>query len=355
MRLLFLLVLSTVSALPQRGCQDFRIPVSVQMTTTNEFVNQTYNAEILYALASKQILVSNSYEISARLCLPQVQSNQGRGNSLQLLVHGATFNKNMWDIQNEPEKYSWVRRMSNEGYPTLAIDLVGNGNSTFPDGLLETQTQTYVEIVHQVIQKLRNGEVGGKRWTNIIMVGFSIGGITANSLAQQYPKDVDTIVFHGISWDASWIYPAFLSGLQVPAQQADPDKWGHLQSFYQTQSTREGRLVACFYGSYDPSMAEYDWLTRDFDTLGAAITFTYHLVEAPAFKGPVFLGIGRSDSTFCGGEVCRDQPYALYSRFPHAKAHDVKIYEETGHLILYHHSAQQLMADTLGFLAAQGY
>ena len=26
--------------------------------------------------------------------------------------------------------------------------------------------------------------------------------------------------------------------------------------------------------------------------MGAAITFTYHLVKAPAFKGPVFLGIG---------------------------------------------------------------
>jgi len=36
------------------------------------------------------------------------------------------------------------------------------------------------------------------------------------------------------------------------------------------------------------------WLrqTRDFDTLGAAITFTYHLVKAPEYKGPVFLGIG---------------------------------------------------------------
>ena len=37
--------------------------------------------------------------------------------------------------------------------------------------------------------------------------------------------------------------------------------------------------------------------TRDFDTMGAAITFTYHLVEAPEFKGPVFLGIGRGTNT----------------------------------------------------------
>lgn len=135
----------------------------------------------------------------------------------------------------------------------------GNGNSTFPDGLLEAQTQTYVENIHEVIQKLRRGEVDGKQWKKIVFVGFSIGGIVANSLAQQYPDDVDAIVLHGISWDASWIYPAFLSGLQAPAQQIDPDKWGHVPATYQTQSTREGRITACFSGAYDPNILEVDW------------------------------------------------------------------------------------------------
>ncbi|KAI1381059.1 Alpha/Beta hydrolase protein [Hypoxylon crocopeplum] len=349
-------ILSTLSAAPPKLCQDLRIPVSVERTTTSEFHNQTYNAEILYALAGKEILVSNTYEMSARLCMPENQdSQQTRSDTLQVLVHGASFNKNMWDVQYKPETYSWVKRMNDEGYPTLAVDLVGNGNSTFPDGLLEAQTQMYVATMHDLIQKIRKGEVGGRAWDKIVLVGFSIGAITANSLALQYPNDVDGIVLHGISWDATWIYPAFLSGLQGPAQQIDPDKWGGLQPTYQTQSSREGRLVACFAGSYDPDIVEYDWQTRDFDTLGAAITFTYHLVEAPEFKGPIFLGIGDRDSTFCGGKFCREQPYALYNRFPKAQAYDIKIYEETGHLILYHHSAQQLMVDTIGFLRDQGF
>lgn len=256
----FPFLLSTLSAVSQKPCQDLRIPVSVEKTTTNEFHNQPYNAEILYALAGKEILVSNSYEISARLCFPEGQSSRGsRADTLQVLVHGASFNKNMWDVQYKPETYNYVRRMNKEGYPTLAVDLVGNGNSTFPDGLLEAQTQMYVETIHHLIQKLRNGEVGGRAWDRIALVGFSIGAITANSLAQQYPDDVDAIVLHGISWDASWIYPAFLSGLQAPAQQIDPEKWGALPPTYQTQSSREGRLVACFAGFYDPDIVEYDW------------------------------------------------------------------------------------------------
>jgi pimeloyl-ACP methyl ester carboxylesterase len=239
-------------------CQDLRIPVSVKKTAGKEFHSELYNAEVLYAQADKQILVSNSYEMSARLCLPE-NSHGSHADTLQVLVHGASFNKNMWDVQYEPNTYSWVRRMSREGYPTLAVDLVGNGNSTFPDGLLEVQTQMYVETVHQLIQKIRKGEVDGRTWKKIVLVGFSIGGITANSLVQRYPNDVDAIVLHGISWDATWIYPAFLSGLQAPAQQIDPEKWGHLQPTYQTQSTRQGRLVACFAGSYDEGIVEYDW------------------------------------------------------------------------------------------------
>lgn len=136
---------------------------------------------------------------------------------------------------------------------------MGNGNSTFPNGLLEAQTQTYVETIHQTIQKLRRGEIDGKKWENVIFVGFSIGAIVANSLAAQYPDDVDAIVLHGISWDISWIYPAFLSGLQAPAQQVDPERWGHIEAFYQTQSNREGRKAACFAGDYDPAILEHDW------------------------------------------------------------------------------------------------
>lgn len=137
--------------------------------------------------------------------------------------------------------------------------IAGNGNSTFPDGLLEAQTQVYVETTHEVVQKLRNGEIGGRKWEKIALVGFSIGAIAGNSLAQQYPEDVDAIVFHGVSWDGTWVYPAFLAGIQGPANQIDPDRWGHLQPTYQTQTTRDGRKAACFAGSFDEGILEYDW------------------------------------------------------------------------------------------------
>ncbi|KAL9038873.1 MAG: hypothetical protein Q9180_002869 [Flavoplaca navasiana] len=233
--------------------------------------------------------------------------------------------------------------------------MAGAGNSSFPDALRETQTQVYVETVHQVVQQLRDGKVGAVKWNKIALVGFSIGGIIANSISAQYPSDLDAIVLHGITWDHTWIYPAFLSGLQLPAAQIDPGRWGSIHPLYQTQSTRDAREAHIFYGSFDRGILEADFYYRDFASLGAAITFAYHLVDAPEYRGPVFLGIGENDSTFCGGTRCIGQPYELYNRYPEASNHTVQVYENTGHLILMHHAGARLMEDSLHFLKAHGF
>lgn len=102
-------------------CTDHNVTVHVDRTTEKNLRSTPQSIEVLYALASKEILVTNSYNLSVKLCVPP---NSG-SNPLQLLVHGATFNKNMWDSQYLPEKHNWVQRMHREGYPTLAVDLIG--------------------------------------------------------------------------------------------------------------------------------------------------------------------------------------------------------------------------------------
>lgn len=225
----------------------------------------------------------------------------------------------------------------------------GAGNSSHPHGLLEAQTATYVQTTHKVIEKVRSGELLNRIFTKVALVGFSIGGITANSLAEAYPEDADMLVLLGISWHLPYIYPSFLSGLQVAANGVDPEKWGHLEAFYQTQPSLAAREAANFNGDYDAEALEMDYETRDLDTLGAAITFSLHLVEAPDYDKPVFLGIGGLDATFCGRE-CGSQPYALYDYFPAASEHIIKVYEKTGHALLYHRAAPQVMADAREFL-----
>ena len=211
------------------------------------------------------------------------------------------------------------------------------------------QTETLVQTVHQVIHSIRNENLLGRAYSRIALVGFSIGAIVSNAIADKFPEDADSMVRLGVSWDLAWIYPAFLAGLQTAASQVDPGRWGDLEAWYQTQPSLASRRAACFRGEFDEEALLVDYETRDTDTLGLAITFTHHLVAAPRYRGLVFLGIGEYDSTFCPGR-CGSQPYEVYDRFPKAAEHVVRVYENTGHAVLHHHAGPSFMKDALDFL-----
>ncbi|ROT35239.1 alpha/beta-hydrolase [Sodiomyces alkalinus F11] len=328
-------------------CEEFTVPIHVDKTAPGEFSLENYNIKSLFAFAGRQVLVEADYDMSVRLCEPAAGIE--RKDTLQLLLHGATFSKIMWDFPYKPETYSWTRFMTNAGYTTLAVDFIGVGNSSKPDGLFEVHTETFVQTIHNFIQTIRAEGFMGRTYDKIAMAGFSVGSIVANSIADRYPDDADIIVLLGVTWDLLWVYPAFLSGMQTDAGVIDPERWGYLPDFYQTHPSIEAREVACFWGEFDEGALEMDFETRDMDTLGMAISFTYHLVTAKEFSGPVFLGIGQQDTTFCR-KTCGSQPYAVYDRFPQANDHVVKVYENTGHALMYHHAAPNLYRDVQDFL-----
>ena len=273
------------------------IPVSVTRDTPTQLQTtpEGYTIDVLYAIMDRKVLYSNSYELEATFCEPTANpSNISRTSTVQLYVHGATLNKLMWDFPYKPEIYSWIRYMTSQGFSTLTFDLIGAGNSTIVDGLLEAQGQTYVETIHQIVQKLRAGEIGGKVFNKIIPMGFSLGSCMLVSLADQYPQDVDTVIIHGFTWNAGLLYPGYLAGFQTSARLVDPQRWGTFSPQYLTQATAAARKVAAFFGDYDREVLPIDFELRDLNTLGAAMALPFHSVTAHQFRGPVFLGIGDS-------------------------------------------------------------
>ena len=250
-----------------------------------------YNIQVLYALQDRKIMTTNSYNLEAVYCEATTEVSS-RTNTVQLLVHGATLTKQMWDFPYQPEKYSWVRHNTAQGFSTLHFDIVGAGNSSKPDGLLEAHCQVYVETIHQIVQKLRAGDIGGKKFDKVITIGFSVGAVALVSFAKQYPTDADALVLHGFSWNSATLYQGFFAGLQLPAAQVDPQKWGSLPLSYTTQSTPASRAASVFYGNFDPGIVSVDYALRDTDTLGASISIPAHTVYVEEYTGPVFLGNG---------------------------------------------------------------
>jgi hypothetical protein len=77
--------------------------------------------------------------MSVRYCEPE-NKVASRADSVQFMVHGVTGTKDYWNglsYQNDFDgtKYSWINNASKEGYPTFAIDNLGNGELFSPGGL----------------------------------------------------------------------------------------------------------------------------------------------------------------------------------------------------------------------------
>ncbi|KAJ6065708.1 hypothetical protein N7444_001361 [Penicillium canescens] len=113
------------------SCTNLVIPFNVTENSDGHFEDDDYSIEVLHNFMDFRDFRTATYHISGIYCTPPAQATN-KQDTIQMLVHGATFSKIMWDWPWQPEKYSWTRRMHAEGYPTLAFDLIGSGNSSHP-------------------------------------------------------------------------------------------------------------------------------------------------------------------------------------------------------------------------------
>ncbi|HVJ92618.1 MAG TPA: alpha/beta fold hydrolase [Labilithrix sp.] len=110
----------------------------------------------------------------------------GRGHddddkTLQIAIHGMTYDHKYWDagVVNGRD-YSYADYMVDEGYDVLAIDQLGAGASDKPFGFTLGITET-ANGVRQVIENLRtrNNKIRRSPFRDIVLVGHSMGSITA--------------------------------------------------------------------------------------------------------------------------------------------------------------------------------
>ncbi len=86
------------------------------------------------------------YRIAGELCVPRGR----RSKTLQILIHGASYNRHYWDFPHRPRRYSYVRHANDSGYATLAIDRLGSGDSDRPvPELVTVHASAYT--IHQVV------------------------------------------------------------------------------------------------------------------------------------------------------------------------------------------------------------
>ncbi|HWS69004.1 MAG TPA: alpha/beta hydrolase [Steroidobacteraceae bacterium] len=283
-------------------------------------------------------------------------------SAVQLLVHGATYNSYYSDWPYRPSFYSYVRQMTDAGYATFNIERLGYGRSTHPDSTLVT-LQNGTEALHQVVEKLRSGEIGGHAFSRVIWVGHSLGTLYG-WLEASVSKDVDAFVLTGLlhTVKPSWLALAFQS-----AYSANLDPKFATSGFDAGYLTfKPGARGPLFYWApgAQPDVIALDERLKD-SVSGTEFGAAVPLFNSPpaqtapsrAIKVPTLLVLGEHDRVMCDedGLVCtqsnvaqQETPY--YSQ--EARLH-VLIAPNTGHDLQLHETAPATGGEILDWLSKE--
>ncbi|GAA3431035.1 alpha/beta hydrolase [Kutzneria kofuensis] len=271
-------------------------------------------------------------QVHGRLCVP------AGADKVQLLVHGATYDSRYWDEPVEGNLYSYVREATVDGWATLAVDLVGYGQSTkVPSATLTATTQALV--VHQLIGKLRAGTIGGHAFPRVLLSAHSVGGAEAVIETSLY-NDADALAVSGMSHMLSvpQLLQTFTSGLHPVTLDPSPLATQYDPGYLTTVPGTRGTL---FYGpDPDPVMVAYDEATKGAISgteAADAISLGFVLPTSRAVHIPVYLVLGDSDKLYCSavlGTDCTDnasldaqeRPY-----FANASSFTAVVVPDSGH------------------------
>jgi pimeloyl-ACP methyl ester carboxylesterase len=279
------------------------------------------------------------YKVMGELCYrPPL-----RQRIVHVLVSGATYGHLYWDFPLDPNRYSYVKALTDAGYATLNLDRIGIGQSDKPPADQVT-IQSNAFVIHQIVQALRDGRGRNVRFSTVILVAHSLGSGIAMVEASTY-ADVDGLIL------TSFLHTPGPGFFGVPAAlypaQADPRFASrNLPEGYLT--TLPGTRAALFYWSpsADGDVVALDEATKETITIGEGISFGElfaHPDISSAIQVPVLVVVGQFDSGFCTPPLCPEAQAEPLFYSPDAQL-EVKVMPDTGHDLNLHLNAHAWFA-----------
>lgn len=289
--------------------------------------NCNRNVTIRVALAPGQPADAT---IAGTLCKPKYYS---KSSTVDVLLHGATYDRNYWDFSYQNPKYSYAHQAVQDGRTVFFYDRLGNGKSSRLDSTKVTMDADAYAL-HQVITYLR--QHGHYRTVNV--VGHSFGSLIGLLEASKY-TDIDRLVVTGSLQSAG---PALVNGLlqNVPASQVPQfanagydngwlvGKLGTKSAFYNV-ATADPNVIA--YDENHQGIASSTQLAEG----RAQRVLPPHTNPIGKVKTPVLLVTGEQDGLYCGIALdCTNKQAVLDFEKPYyiqAQRLDVLTIPDTGH------------------------
>ena len=228
------------------------------------------------------------------------------GRTIQVLLHGGTYDHNYWDFPLHPEQYSYVRALTDAGYVTLNLDRLGSGSSSHPNpDILTLHANAFT--VHQIVQALRAGQVnvsgfgpvGGSR---VILVGHSLGSYISAIEASTY-GDVDGVVLSAYSHTVGPGTPILESDVYPAA--FDP-KFASLGLPLDYLTTLPGTRGQAFYylPGADPAVIAEDEVLKQTVAVGELTDLDSSFPESLGIHVPTLVADGDFDAIDCNAPSC---------------------------------------------------
>lgn len=273
-----------------------------------------------------------------------------RRRTVQLLVHGYTLNHLYWDFPYQSERYSYVRAATAAGYATFNIDRLGAGASSHPPAL-EVNVPSAAFVLHQIVQALRSGAIGGVPFERVVLVSHAYGTIIAETEASQY-HDVDAVVATSfVHTDNAVAIADLFSPRGTEPAQNNPRLRDRPAGYITTVPGAASRLF--YYApNTDPHVLEIIEATTDTATVADGPSVLAYPVTTASVDVPVLLVVGQEDPFVCGSGLPCDSGATVAAReqpfMPHA-ALEAHVMPRTGHNLTEHLNAQDFFRLVIDF------
>ncbi|HVL33146.1 MAG TPA: alpha/beta fold hydrolase [Actinomycetota bacterium] len=148
--------------------------------------------------------------------------------SVILLVHGLSYGTFAWDFPIEPNRYSVARALAERGYPAVAFDRPGYGQSTKPNGYT-LSVEAYAGMVSQMVAQLRTANYSSavrNAFRRVALMGHS-AGTEISELTTALYGGVDALIATAYThFPSQRIATDFFTGDYVRAAQRDYEYFG---------------------------------------------------------------------------------------------------------------------------------
>ncbi|KKP00388.1 hypothetical protein THAR02_07517 [Trichoderma harzianum] len=282
-----------------------------------------------------------------------------------------------FDVEVDPQQYSYVDAAINKGYSVLSYDRLGTGASEKPDAYDDVQIPVEIEILAGLTKIARGGKLlsssnASSAISNasakfdfvpnkVVHIGHSFGSYINSLMLINYPDIIDGAIFTGL-------YPNSIEATNplnvlnynhAFAKESDPVRFAKYGSGYFVLDNEE-TLQKLFFqkATLDPALLTYADSIKQPEAIGEYSSEDDNpLAPAPNYKGPLMFFVGEFDNFICNGN-CSGIYSEAFARqiYPGVGVDDLTYYLQpnTGHASMLSKNASAGYEVMLGFLDSRG-